>query len=98
VLFPKTDLHSVHVGLQSGNIIVHDNALELIEATLTPRLRDLLVPLVDGAVSVATRVQAADRVVGLPIASASDLLRVVELIEDPLLYEEVQEALKGSLP
>jgi AAA family ATP:ADP antiporter len=98
VLFPKTDLHSVYVGLQSGNIIVHDNALELIEATLTPRLRDLLVPLVDGAVSVATRVQAADRVVGLPIASASDLLRVVELIEDPLLYEEVQEALKGSLP
>ena len=65
------------MGLQSGNLVVHDNALELIEATLTPRLRELLVPLLDGVVTVAMRVQLADRVTGVPIMSAADLLRAM---------------------
>jgi hypothetical protein len=93
VRFPETDLHSIYVGLQSSNIVVHDNALEVMETVLPPRLRERLVPLVDGAVAVAARVQAADRVTGVPIRTTEDLLRTLELVDDPLLSEAVQDAL-----
>jgi len=93
VLYPEMDLHSIYIGLQSRNLVVHDNALELMEAALTPQLRELLVPLLDGTVSVAVRVRAADRVTGVRIETATGLLHALELIDDPLLREAMQDTL-----
>lgn len=93
VLYPEMDLHSIYIGLQSRNLVVHDNALELMEAALTPQLRELLVPLLDGTVSVAIRVRAADRVTGVRIETATGLLHALELIDDPLLREAMQDTL-----
>jgi HEAT repeat protein len=95
VLHPESDFHSMYVGLQSKSLVVHDNALELIEATLAPRLRERIVPLFDGAVSTTAHERAADRVVGVSIRTVEDLRRQIELIDDPLLREAAEEALAG---
>ena len=85
LLFPQYDFHSTHVGLQSTSPVVHDNALELLDNILKPQLRDLLVPLVDGEVSQARRIELANRLVGAGVESREHA--VAELIhsKDPWL-------------
>jgi hypothetical protein len=96
VLHPEADFHSMYVGLQSKSLVVHDNALELIEATLAPRLRELIVPLFDGAVSTIAHERAADRIVGVSIRTVSDLRRHIELVGDPRLSEAAEEVLAAT--
>jgi hypothetical protein len=85
VMHPDVDLHSAYVGLQSTNVAIHDNALELVEAVLNARLREVLVPLFDGAVSGATRMQTADRVTGIRIDTPADALKVLAESDDEWL-------------
>ena len=58
LLYPHLDMHSAYVGLQSKNAAVHDNALEFLDNVLKPQLREMLVPLLDGKVTVRERAAA----------------------------------------
>ncbi len=55
LLYPHLDVHSAYVGLQSKSVSVHDNALEFLDNVLKPQLREMLVPLLDGKVTVHER-------------------------------------------
>jgi len=85
VLYPAADMHSAYVGLQSDNPVVHDNALEFVEAVLNRELRELLVPLLDSAITVDQRVQLADQIVGIPIGTAAEAVRVLVASDDAWL-------------
>ena len=64
LLFPSIDLQNAYHGVQSRDPVTHANALEFLDNTLNPRLRGLLVPLVDSDISVAERIRQADRFLG----------------------------------
>jgi AAA family ATP:ADP antiporter len=64
LLFPSIDLQNAYLGVQSSDPVTHANALEFLDNTLNPRLRSLLVPLVDSDVSVAERIAQADKFLG----------------------------------
>ena len=69
LLYPHLDVHSAHVGLQSKNVAVHDNALEFLDNVLKPQLREMLVPLLDSKVTVRERADLAQRLVHTKIES-----------------------------
>jgi AAA family ATP:ADP antiporter len=85
LLFPRFDLHSAFVGLQSTNPVVHDNALEFLESILKPQLRGLMVPLIDSEVSVADRVARATRLVGAEVSTREQAVAALLVSEDPWL-------------
>jgi AAA family ATP:ADP antiporter len=64
LLFPSIDLQNAYAGVQYGDPRTRANALEFLDNTLAPRMRSLLVPLIDSDVTVAERVQLADRYLG----------------------------------
>jgi hypothetical protein len=72
LLYPNQDLHSAYHGLQSKNPSVHDNALEFLDNVLKPGLRQLLVPLVDGQVTVEQRAALAARLVRTTLGSTEE--------------------------
>jgi hypothetical protein len=78
LLFPGQDLHSAYVGLRSGNPGVHANALEFLEHTLPPQMRSVLLPLIDSEVSIADRVELADRMLGITVGVADQTTASVE--------------------
>ncbi len=61
ILYPENDMHSAYVGLLSNDPDVHDNAIEFLEAVLSPQLRELILPLFDRGVSPAQRADLAAR-------------------------------------
>ena len=67
LLYPEQDFHTAYFGLQSKSPELRANALELLDNILSPRLRDLLLPLLDGQVSMAERVLLANRLVGASV-------------------------------
>jgi HEAT repeat protein len=67
MLHPDRDMHSAYVGLQSDDPIVHDNAVEFLEAVLSPHLRAQIVPLFDRNVSVPEKAQIAARMFHAPL-------------------------------
>jgi AAA family ATP:ADP antiporter len=83
--FPNHDLYSVYVGLQSNNPTVHANALEFLDNIFKPQLRSLLVPLLDGEVSVAERVRLANRLVSVKVESREEAVQALMYSEDPWL-------------
>jgi AAA family ATP:ADP antiporter len=85
LLYPRHDFHSAYVGLQSTDAIVHANALEFLDNVLHPPLRQMLVPLLDGEVSVAERVQLAERMVGIKMESREEAIAVLVRSDDPWL-------------
>ena len=85
MLYPKHDLRSAFVGLESRDRTHHDSALEFIDNTLKPSIRRLLVPLVDSEVSLAERVGLANRVLSSTIDSKDDALLALMDTEDPWL-------------
>lgn len=85
LLFPQLDLHSVYLGLQSRNKAVHDNALEFLEIALKPRLRTVLVPLLDGRVSPKERVDRANRLVHATVENREQAVAALVSSEDPWL-------------
>ena len=50
--------------------LVRANALELLDNVLEPELRQLLVPLLDAQVTIAERIEIANRLVGAPLDTA----------------------------
>src|SRR4029453_12426625 len=50
LLLPHVGLHGAYVGLRSSDELVRANSLDLLDNVLAPELRQLVVPLLDGAV------------------------------------------------
>jgi HEAT repeat protein len=67
MMYPDHDLHSAYVGLQSADPVVHDNAVEFLEAILTPHLRSQIIPLFDRNVSIADRADLGSRLIDAPV-------------------------------
>jgi AAA family ATP:ADP antiporter len=63
LLYPRLAVHSAYLGLQSKNVSVYDNALEFLDNVLKPQLREMLVPLLDGKITVPERALLAQRLV-----------------------------------
>jgi hypothetical protein len=91
LLLPRHDLHSAYFGLQSGNAIVHANALEFLEHAVPPRLRTLLLPLIDSEVSLEERMRLADRLFGATLESSEQALAAFPA-SDQLLREAARKA------
>jgi HEAT repeat protein len=85
LLFPRQDLHSAYVGVQSRNPVVHDNALEFLENILGPQLRSLLLPLLDSEVPALSRTELANRVLGARVATSAEAVQSLLASEDPWL-------------
>jgi len=82
LLFPATGLHDAYVGVRSSNPIVRANALEFLDSTLKPELRQVLVPLLDSTVTTEERVTLADRFVGAPLETPEQAVETMLESED----------------
>jgi AAA family ATP:ADP antiporter len=85
MLYPRHDLQSAFVGLQSTQKMEHDSALEFIDNTLKPSIRRLVVPLVDGEISLREKVEFANRMLRSTIDSKDDALLALMNTQDPWL-------------
>ena len=85
LLFPQRDFRSAWVALQSGDRVIHDQALDLLDSLLQPGLRHLLVPLVDPAVDERERTALAQRLVGVPIDGPEAAVEALVGTGDPWL-------------
>ena len=85
-------LHDAYVGVRSSNQVVRANALEYLENTLKPELRQVLFPLIDSQVSDEERIRLADHVVGAPVESAEKALETLLASEDPWLRSRAEYA------
>ena len=74
LLLPEHDLHSAYFGLQSGNALIHANALEFLEQALPPQMRNLLLPLIDSEISLGERIKIAERMVGATLETSEQAL------------------------
>jgi ATP:ADP antiporter, AAA family len=82
LLFPATGLHDAYVGVRSSNPTVRANALEFLDSTLRPELRQVLVPLLDSAVTIEERVALANRFVGAPLETPEQAVETMLASED----------------
>lgn len=85
ILYPEHDLHSAYVGLQAGDAVVQDNAMEFLEAVVSPQLRTLLVPLFDRGVSIRQRAHLANRILGATLGDREEAVAVMVASPDPWL-------------
>ncbi|HXK08141.1 MAG TPA: Npt1/Npt2 family nucleotide transporter [Vicinamibacteria bacterium] len=85
LLHYRRGFRSAWVALQSGNAIVHDQALDLLESALRPEVKGLLVPLVDPEVSEEQRTRMAHRLVGAPVETPEAAVAALASTGDPWL-------------
>jgi ATP:ADP antiporter, AAA family len=85
LLYPEFDMHSAYVGLQSVDPVVHDNAVEFIDSVLPPEVRALVIPLFDRDVTVAQRIEAANKLLGSKLGDREEAIEVMTLSQDPWL-------------
>ena len=85
LLYPHLDLHAAYLGLQSKSVSVHDNALEFLDNVLKSQLRDMLVPLLDGKITVGERARMANRLVRATIENREDAVAALVSSDDPWL-------------
>jgi len=85
ILYPQYDMHSAHVGLQSNDPVVHDNAVEFLDTVLPPEVRAVVIPLFDREVPVAARIEAANRMLGASLGDREQAIEVMALSQDPWL-------------
>jgi ATP:ADP antiporter, AAA family len=85
LMHPHLDLHSAYVGLQSSERNVHDNALEFLDNILKQQIRTLLVPLIDGDVTLAERIRAAKHVLHTDLVSKEQAVEALVKSDDPWL-------------
>jgi hypothetical protein len=85
LLYPHLDIHSAYVGLQSKSVSVHDNALEFLDNVLKPQLREMLVPLLDGKITVHERARIAGRLVHTTIENQEQAVAALVASDDPWL-------------
>jgi HEAT repeat protein len=85
LLHYRRGFRSAWVALQSGNLLIHDQALDLLESALRPEMKGLLVPLVDPAVGDEERARLAHRLVGAPFDSLEEAVEALAGTGDPWL-------------
>ncbi|MBV9625625.1 MAG: HEAT repeat domain-containing protein [Acidobacteria bacterium] len=85
LLYPHVDVHSAYLSLQSKKATVYDNALEFLDNVLKSQLRAMLVPLLDGRVSVAQRAAIADRFVRTKVDNQEQAVEALVGSDDPWL-------------
>lgn len=85
LLYPHVDVHSAYLGLQAKKVTVYDNALEFLDSVLKSQLRAMLVPLLDGKVSVAQRAAIADRFVRAKVENQEQAVEALVSSDDPWL-------------
>jgi AAA family ATP:ADP antiporter len=96
LLHPRRDFRAAWVALQSGNAVIHDQALDLLESLLRPETKALLVPLVDPEIPEAQRVRLAQRLVGAPVETPEQGIEALASTGDPWLRSCAAYAI-GSL-
>jgi HEAT repeat protein len=92
LISPGISLEDAYVSMQSENSLVRANALEYLEHTLRPDLREVLLPLIDRQVSDSERAQLADRFVGAPVGTADEAMATLLASDDPWLRSRVEIA------
>jgi AAA family ATP:ADP antiporter len=85
LLFPTIDLENAYRGIQSTDPVAHANALEFLENTLSPTLRKLVLPLIDGEVGVPERIRCADKFLNTKLESNEEAVAALVHSEDPWL-------------
>lgn len=85
LLFPQYDFTSADIGLKSKITAVHDNALEFLDTVLKSPLRDMLVPLLDGKVTVTERARIGTRFMPVKIDNAEQAAAELVASSDPWL-------------
>jgi len=85
LLHPRRDFRAAWVALQSGNAVIHDQALDLLESLLRPETKALLVPLVDPEIPEPQRVRLAQRLVGAPVETIEQGIEALASTGDPWL-------------
>jgi hypothetical protein len=85
LLWPEFDLKSVWVALKSGDRELRAKALELLDSELTPVMRELVVPLFDGQVSVEDRIRLANRLFGAEVQREDEAVAALVASEDQQL-------------
>ena len=85
LLYPHQGLHDAYFGLRAANPSLRADALELLEEVLPSHLDQLLVPLLDGHLSVSERVALADRLVGSEVQTLDEAVGVLLASEDSWL-------------
>ena len=85
LLHPRRDFRAAWVALQSGNAVIHDQALDLLESLLRPETKALLVPLVDPEIPELQRVRLAQRLVGAPVETPEQGIDALASTGDPWL-------------
>ena len=85
MLYPSHDLHSAYVGLQSGDPVVHDNALEFMDTILPPEIRAVLMPVIDRDVDIPARIERANQLLGSQLGGREEAVEVLTGSADPWL-------------
>jgi ATP:ADP antiporter, AAA family len=85
LIHARRGFRSAWVALESGDSVVHDQALDLLESALRPEMRALLVPLVDPEVGEAQRARLARRLVGSPVETPEEAVLALAGTGDPWL-------------
>jgi HEAT repeat protein len=85
ILYPQYDMHSAHVGMQSSDPKVHDNAVEFMDSVLPPEVRALIIPLFDRNVTVTERIATANRMLGAALGDREEAIEVMAISQDPWL-------------
>jgi ATP:ADP antiporter, AAA family len=85
LLYPHQGLHDAYFGLRSSNPSLRGDALELLEEVLPSHLDQLLVPLLDGQLSLSERVARANRLVGSEVQTIDEAVGVLLASEDSWL-------------
>jgi HEAT repeat protein len=85
LLYPHIDVQNAYVGLQSKSVSVYDNALEFLDNVLKPQLRQMLLPLLDGKITVCERARLAQRLVHTKIESQEQAVAALVTSDDPWL-------------
>ncbi|CAN5871104.1 hypothetical protein BH18ACI5_BH18ACI5_10340 [soil metagenome] len=85
-------MHDAYVSVRSSNSIIRANALEYLENTLRPALRQVLLPLIDSQISEAERIRLADQIVGAPVESPEQALTALLASDDPWLRSRADNA------
>jgi hypothetical protein len=85
LLVEGSALHDAYVGVRSSSSSVRANALEFLDNVLDQDLRRVLVPLLDGSVSLDERIALADQLVGAPVETAEDAVATLLASEDAWL-------------
>jgi AAA family ATP:ADP antiporter len=85
LLYPGTDFRAAWEALRSGNPVLHDQALDLLESRLRPSMRTLLVPLIDPEVPGTERMRLSERLAGTPVDDPVQAVKALAVTGDPWL-------------